>query len=137
MAWSPQNISLFINCKTNIVSSPLLLRCDSSKPVFLKTDWSANGMGYILMQPDNCSKSIRVLAILEETGDCIVELSLEGPRLHPVLFGSRSNLPFEKDYHSFVEEIACGRWSIAHNRRYLWEGKLYWICDNNFKRIHS
>ena len=96
MAWSPQNISLFIDCKTNIVSSPLLLRYDSSKPVFLKTDWSANGMGYILMQPNNCSESIRALAILEKSGDCTFKLSLEGPRLHPVLFGSCSNLVLEE-----------------------------------------
>ena len=110
--------SLIVN--THIVSSPLLLRYDSSKPVFLKTDWPANGMGYILMQPDNYSESIRTLAILEESGDCTFELSLKGPRLHPVLFGSRSNLPYDMHHHSFVGEIACGRWSIAHNRRYLW-----------------
>ena len=117
IAWSPSNISIFIDCKTNIVSSSLLLRCDSSKPFFFKTDWPANGMGYILMQPDNYSESIRTLAILEESGDCTFELSLKGPRLHPVLFGSRSNLPYDMHHHSFVGEIACGRWSIAHNRR--------------------
>jgi len=55
IAWSPSTISFFIDCKTNIVSSPLLLRYGSSKPVFLKTDWSANGIRYILMQPDNYS----------------------------------------------------------------------------------
>ena len=55
IAWSPSTISFFIDCKTNIVSSPLLLCCDNSKPVFLKTDWSANGIRYILMQPDNYS----------------------------------------------------------------------------------
>ena len=125
MAWSPSTISLFIDYTTNIVSSPLLLRYGSSKLVFLKTDWSANGMRYILMQPDNCSESIQALAILEESGDCTFELSLKGPRLHPVLFGSRSNLPYEMNYHSFVGEIACGRWSIAHNRRYLWGKKFY------------
>ena len=88
------------------------------------------------MQPDNCSESIRALAILEESGDCTFELSLEGPRSHPVLFGSRSNLPYEMYYHSFVGEIACGRLSIAHNRRYLLGKKLYWICDcNSIKEI--
>ena len=88
------------------------------------------------MQPDNCSESIRALAILEESGDCTFELSLEGPRLHLVLFESRSNLPYEMEYHSFVGEIACDRWSIAHNRRYLWGKKFYWICDyNSIKEI--
>ena len=61
MAWSRSNISLFVACKSNIISSPLLLRYDSSKLLFPNTGWSTNGMGYILMQPDNCSESIRAL----------------------------------------------------------------------------
>ena len=61
---------------------------------------------------------------------------MEGPRLHPVLLGLRSNLPYEIDYHSFVGEIACGLWIIPHNRRYLWGRKFYWICDyNSIKEI--
>ena len=40
------------------------------------------------------------------------------------------------DYHSFVGEITCGRWSIAYNRRYLWGKKFYWIYDcNSIKEI--
>ena len=95
MSWSPCNISLFVACKPNIVSSPLLLRYDSFKLVFLKTDWSAHGMWYILTQSDNCSESLRALKPLENSSDCTFELSLEGPRLHSVLFESRSNLPYK------------------------------------------
>ena len=43
-----QEIFRFDTCKSNLVSSPLLLRYDSSNLVFLKTDWSATGIGYIL-----------------------------------------------------------------------------------------
>ena len=93
-------------------------------------------MGYILIQHDNCSESLRALKLVEDSGDFTFELSLEGPRLHPVLFGSRSDLPYEMNYHSFVGEIACGRWSITHNRRYLWGKKFYWIYDcNSVKEI--
>ena len=52
------------------------------------------------MQSDNCSDSLRELRILEESGDYTFELTLEGPRLHSVLFGSRSNLLYEMNYHS-------------------------------------
>ena len=45
------------------------------------------------------------------------------------MFESRSNLPYESDYHSFVGEIACGRCSIAAYRKYLWGTQLYWLCD--------
>ena len=84
------------------------------------------------MQHDNCSDYLRALKILEDSGDCTFELSLEEQRLHPVLFGSRSNFPYERNYHSFVGEIAGGRWNIAHNRQYLWGKKFYWIGNCNY-----
>ena len=40
-----------------MVLSPLLARFDSSKPLFLKIDWSAIGIGYILMQPDDSTET--------------------------------------------------------------------------------
>ena len=113
MAWTPILITLFDNCKQHLVSSPLLLRYDSSKPAFLKTDWSAGGMGYLLMQADDSPQSIEAVQKLESTGDCTFDLSLDGPRLRPVFFGSRSNQPYEEHYHSFVGEVACGHWAIS------------------------
>ena len=70
MDWSSFHVSLFNTCKSNIPSSPLFLCYNSSKPVSLKTDWSTNGMGYILMQPDNSSDSLKTLRTLEESGNC-------------------------------------------------------------------
>ena len=59
--------------KNNLVTSPLLLRYDSSKPTFLKTDWYAGGMGYILMQPDNSPVSIAAIETLQSTGECLFD----------------------------------------------------------------
>ena len=131
MGWTPSLIQLFGDCKSNLITSPLLLRYDSSKPTFLKTDWSAGGMGYILMQPDDSPESLAAIKHLSATGECLFDVSLDGPRLRPVLFGSRSNKSYERDYHSFVGEVACGRWSIAACRKYLWGTLFYWICDCN------
>ena len=120
MRWTPSLIKLFCDCKTHLVTFPFLLRFDSSRPICYKIDWSAGGMGYILMQLDASSGSIAEMKHLEDTGGCFFDLSLDGPRLRPALFGSRSNLPYESDFHSFVGEIACGRWIIATCRKYLW-----------------
>ena len=49
LAWSPQLIDVFENCKTNLVTLPLLFRYDSSKHIFLKTYCSTSGMEYILV----------------------------------------------------------------------------------------
>ena len=58
MAWTPDLISLFNELKTGITSSPVCARFDPLKPTFLKTDWSAEGMGWILMQHADSAKSI-------------------------------------------------------------------------------
>ena len=53
MTWTPQLLDIFDNLKSAITLSPLLVRYNSTKPIFLKTDWSSTGTEYILMQPDD------------------------------------------------------------------------------------
>ena len=120
-------ITLFGDCKNQLATSPLLLQYDSSKPAILETDWSTGGMGYILMQADESSQSLVALKLLEDTGEYTFGFSLDGPRLHPVFFGSRSNQTFEVHNHSFVGEVACRRAAISCCRKYLWGKKFYWI----------
>ena len=78
MGWTPSLIKLFCNCKTYLVTSQYLLRFDSSRPTFLKTDWSAGGMGYILMHPDDSSDSIAAMKHLADTGELLFDLSHDG-----------------------------------------------------------
>ena len=129
MAWSPALIQLFEDTKSMITSSPLLARFDPSKPVFLKTDWSAAGMAWILMQPDDSSESCTAMQLLKETGENTFDFSKNGPRLVPVRFGSRACTDKERWFHSFVGESACGRWGIAQNRKFLWGCHFFWLCD--------
>ena len=129
MAWTADLIALFNELKKIITSSPVLARFDSSKPTFLKTDWSGEGMGWILMQPADDEESHRATAHLLETGECVFDLSKNGTRLRPVAFGSRACSDMERLYHSFVGEVACGRWAISQNCQYLWGNKFYWLCD--------
>ena len=65
--WKPDLIRLFDKCKKNIASSPVLVRCDSEKPVFLKMDWSTEGMEYILFQPYDSTVAKDVSIKLSET----------------------------------------------------------------------
>ena len=127
VSWTPSLIKLICSYKANLVTSPLLLRYDSSRPTFLKTDWSVGGMGYILMHPDDSPDYLAAITHLAATDECLFDISLDGPRLRPVLFGSCDNLSYERNYHSFVGEIACVRWSIAACRKYLW-GTLFLLA---------
>ena len=49
MAWSPSLLLMLQDIKDQITSLPILARYDPVKPIFLKTDWSAEGMGWISM----------------------------------------------------------------------------------------
>ena len=76
------------------------------------------------MKPNDLSDSVTEIKHLATTGECLFNMSLDGPRLRPVIFGSRANLSYDHNYHSFVGEVACGRWSITVCRKYLW-GALF------------
>ena len=95
-------------CKTyegfyySIISSPLLTRFISSKPSFLKIDWSATGMGYNLIQPDDNTEARTATSKLLNRGECDFDLSSDGARLRHVLFNIRSYTATDKHYHGFV-----------------------------------
>ena len=128
-AWTPPLQVIFKGLKEAIVSSPLLGRYDSNKPIFLKTDWSATEMGYILLQSDDYKVSRAALHKLRTTGECDFDITSTGPRLRPIVFNSRTYTDTEHHYHGFVGEIACGRWSIAKEKRHLWGTHFYWLYD--------
>ena len=112
MAWSPDLAELFRDIKVSITSSPVLARYDPGKPTLLKSDWSAEGMGYISMQPASDKSSVEATVLLLKTGDCVFDTTKFGARLQPILFGSKCCTGLEKQYHSFVCELAYGRWAI-------------------------
>ena len=61
--------------------------------------------------------------------DCTFDMSIDGPRLRPIAFGSRACTPMESKLHSFVGETACVRWAIAQNKKYLWGRHFYILCN--------
>ena len=108
MAWTPSLITMFHDIKISITSSPVLDRYNSSKPTFLKTDWSAEGMGWILIHPISDEKSINNTKTLVDTGEYLFKLTRSSARLQPTGFGSRCCVSKDQKYHSFVGEAACG-----------------------------
>jgi hypothetical protein len=127
--WTPPLRELWEELKVGITSSPCIARYDATLPCFLKTDWSANGMGWVLMQPDNSAASTEALAKLYATGECDFDVTMGGPRLRPVRFGSRKCTDREQHLHSFVGETGGGRWGISQNKKFLWGAEFFWLCD--------
>ena len=104
-------------------------RFDPSKPTLLKTDWSAHGMSWILMQPVDNDASSKATDTLKNTGEFLLDIDMEGPRIKPIKYGSRACTTSEKWFHSFIGEAAAGRWGIGKNRKFLWGNFFYWVCD--------
>ena len=129
MAWTLVLISLFEVFKVIITSSPVLTRFDPLKLTFLKIDWSAEGIGRILMQPADDVESTKATKSLLKSGECTFDLSKYGVRLRQIRFGSRACTDYERKYHSFVGEVSSGRWAISQNRHYLWGNNFWWMCD--------
>ena len=100
MSWTPYLIDFFHELKVNITPSTVLSRFDNEKPTFLKNYWSAEGMGWILMQPADDEESQESTAHLRNTGECLFDFSKHGARLKPVAFESCSYDDMESKYHS-------------------------------------
>jgi len=128
IAWTPEFIKLFEELNFSATSSPIIARFDPNKPTFLRTDSSAEGMGWILMQPADDADLQKASALLKKTGECLFDLSMAGARLKLVFFGSHSCNDIEWKYHSFTGEGACGRWAIGQNQKFLWGCHFYWLC---------
>ena len=128
-AWTPELKRLFESLKHDVTSSPVLARYDSSKPCFLKTDWSSRAMSFILMQPDNSSESSAALKKTIPYQDNNFETTLGGARLQPIASGCRLCTESESHHHSFIGEIGAGRWGIAQNKAFLWGVHFFWLCD--------
>ena len=127
--WTQELIQLFEDLKRSITSGPILARYDPDKPTFIKTDWSTEGMRWILMQPADGEESARATKLLQDTGKCIFDLCKNSARLKPIAFGWQACTDMERRLHSFLGEIACGQWAIGQNRRFLLGCLFYWMCD--------
>ena len=67
------------------------------------------------MQPASDDDCTTITSSLREGKDCLFNTLIDGPRLKPIAFESRSCSVAETKIHSFTGNVACGRWAIAQN----------------------
>ena len=90
------------------MSALVLMFPDFDKPFLLETDASKEGLGAVLSQKQ------------------------DDGRYHPVVFGSRTLMPSEQNYHSSKLEFLALKWSITeHFREYLAYAPCYTMCTDN------
>ncbi|CAJ1947458.1 unnamed protein product [Cylindrotheca closterium] len=94
--WEQQDDETLDELKQAIVTSPILKHPNPKRQFYLKTDWSSNAMGAVLLQANTTEEA-------EESNKSMSKL-----RLRPIAFISTICKGKEQDYHSFVGEAATG-----------------------------
>ena len=82
--WTDDLKFLFETLKADLTSQPVLACYDYDKPVILKNDWSALGLSFIPMQPCDDEESKQATKTLLQTGKCLFDMSVDGPRLQAI-----------------------------------------------------
>ena len=108
LAWTLTLLLLVEQRKKHLTTSPVLAWFDNENSIFLKTDWSAESMGFILMQPNDSTKSLVATIKLRSTSIYDFHLTSTSFSLRPFYFNLRANKEYERDHYSFVGEVACG-----------------------------
>jgi hypothetical protein len=60
-AWMPTHLAIFDEMRNAILDDPCLKWYNCRKLLFLRTDFSANGFGYVALQPGNDNTSLSAM----------------------------------------------------------------------------
>jgi hypothetical protein len=117
--WTDASQKAFDNMQHAIISDPCLQRFDYRKPVILRTDFSARGFGYVLLQTGNDDASTRALQdYWDGTGFTFMTKDSQAI-LHPICFGARKCLGNEVRLHSHLGECFAGDYTINKVQHYV------------------
>ena len=126
--WTSEDDELMQTLKQEILDGPVIKRPDPNRRFYLKTDWSCDAQGAVLLQA-GCSKKEEEAVHREILGGkCEFDKGLEGLRLRPIAFISQHRKE-KSSRHSFVGEAATGRWAFLKFKRYLLGREFTWITD--------
>ncbi len=111
-------IAAFYYVRDYILSKPILQPANIKKRFYLKTDFSAVGLGFALCQPDDSPESLAAMNREIAGGDCEFEFCVSKHRLLPVSFGSRKTKGNEIHFHSHPGESLAATCSVIKNRHF-------------------
>jgi hypothetical protein len=122
-------IKAFHKIRDYILSKPILQQANIEKRFYLKTNFSALGLGFLLCQPDNSAESIAAMNREHAGGNCDFELCVSKMRLLPIAFGSRKTKGNEVHFHSHPGESLAASWGTTKNCHFLWGRPFTLITD--------
>jgi hypothetical protein len=127
--WQPSDERLFHTLKQVILEGPVLKRPDYKRRFYLKTDWSQDGVGGALCQPDCNEEEEKAMKREMEGGKCELYKLMSGLRLRLIETIVRACKGSEKYEHSSKGKPRAGRWAFLKWKRFLWYSEFTWITD--------
>ena len=115
--------------KKALLADPLLRRADANKRIYLRTDFSSFGFGFVILQPANDKVSQDAMIREEAGGVCEFDMKKKGPRLLPCAFGSKKIAGYQKHVHGSLGEGLALRYAINKNRHVCWGKQFTAIID--------
>ena len=115
--------------KNALLADPLLRRADTNKRIYLRTDFSSFGFGFVILQPANDKVSQDAMIREEAGGVCEFDMKKKGPRLLPCAFGSKKIAGYQKHVHGSLGEGLALRYAINKNRHVCWGKQFTAIID--------
>jgi hypothetical protein len=103
MQWNEEGDKLLEELKQAILDAPVLM-CPAPARSCLKTDWSCNAQGAVLLQAGCAGKAALKREL--DGGDCKFEKTMRGLRLLPIAFISQWR-PTPSSRHSLDGEKKC------------------------------
>ena len=127
--WQQAHDTILAQLKNDIIAGPVLARPDPSRRFYLKMDWSKEKMGAVLLQADTTPPAQAAETRERNGGRCEFDRTKSGIRLRPLAFIDRITSASERSYHSYVGEVAAGRWAIGKFYKFLYGSEFTWLTD--------
>jgi len=127
--WMEAAQKSFDDVRAAMLSDPCLQRFDYRKPVILRTDFSARGFGYVLLQPGNDDASQQASPAYRDGKGFTFMTKGSKAVLHPICFGARRCRGNEVRLHSHLGECFAGDYGIDKVRHYIFGQRFIWVTD--------
>jgi hypothetical protein len=115
--WTDAAQQAFNDMRHPIISDPCLQRFDYRKPVILRTDFSARGFGYVLLQPGNDNALSQASQDYREGKGFTFMTKGSKAVLHPICFGAWKCRGNKVRLHSHLGECFAGNYGINKLQR--------------------
>ena len=128
-AWMPTHLAIFDEMRNAILDDPCLKWYNCRKLLFLRTDFSANGFGYVALQPGNDNTSLSAMHTRMRGSDFLFMTKVSTAVLHPVAFGCCRTRSNKKRLHSHLGECFSGDWAINKCHHMCFGQRFTWTTD--------